>query len=86
MMASSKLRVLPEKCEPIDKKDELKNNIIDWLSKNKVGWSTGCVKTTGVSFLNDFTNIIWEVDGYHEQLAQRIHGVPPLPELQHFKG
>ena len=51
MMASSKFRVLPEKCDPINKKVELKNNIIDWLSKNKVGWSAGCVETTGVYFL-----------------------------------
>ena len=84
MMASSRRLILPEKCHPVNKKAELKNDIIDWLSKNKVGWSTGCVNTTGVSFLKELTNIFWDIDGYHEQLAQCSHNVPP--ELQHFKG
>ena len=84
MMSSSKLHIVPEKCDPINKKAELKNDIIDWLSKNKVGWSGGSVRTSGVSFLNDLTKVPWSIDGYHEQLAQRSHGLPP--ELQHFKG
>ena len=37
-----------------------------------------------MSFLKELTNIFWDIDGYHEQLAQRSHSVPP--ELQHFKG
>ena len=83
MMATSKVRFLPEKLNSnINKKHKLKNDIIEWLRKNKVGWSAWCVKTSGADFLIDLSDVFWNLDGYHEQLAQRSHGLPA--ELQHF--
>ena len=76
---------LPEKYETTkNKKFEMKNAVIDWHSKNKVGWEPGSVEGSGWAFVNTVSDVMWDLDGKHESLAARAHGVPQ--ELGHLQG
>lgn len=77
---------LPDKwrIESPNKKLELKNHLIDWLQKNKLGWESSYAKELGVAFVNTLANTLWFVDGNHRTLADRGHGVPPL--FESFQG
>ena len=84
LMAGSKRRFLPDKSEAANKKSDLKNDVIDWLENNKLGWSGGCIKSSSSFFVNTLTGVLWDVDRYHKQLANGSHGIPN--ELKHFIG
>ena len=70
--------------ETPNKKLELKNHIIDWLQKNKLGWEPAYAKQLGVAFVSTLANTLWFIDGNHRTLADRGHGVSPL--FESFQG
>ena len=43
---------LPEKWNTNNAKLSLKNNIIDWLVKNKLGWQAALAKYVGLMFVS----------------------------------
>lgn len=44
--------------ETPNKKLELKNHLIDWLQKNKLGWDSSYAKQLGVAFVNTLANTL----------------------------
>ena len=67
-----------------NKKLELKNNIIGFLAKNKLGWSASYAEQCGKAFVNILSDVLWYIDGNHHTLKDRGHGVPSLFEA--FQG
>lgn len=51
---------------PVNKKLELKNVIIDWLEKNKLGWEASHAQQQDVGFANCLANMLWMIDGNHK--------------------
>lgn len=75
---------LPSQFIVNNNKDKLKNDVISWLEKNKVGWSKDLAQTQGNKFVNILSNILWDIDGNHSTLASRGYGVPAI--LTQFEG
>ena len=70
---------------PVNKKLELKNVIIDWLEKNKLGWEASHAQQQGLGFLTCLANTLWMIDGNHKTLADPSCYVPDMFEnLQGF--
>lgn len=67
-----------------NKKLDLKNNIIGFLAKNKLGWSAAYAEQCGKAFVNILSDVLWYIDGNHHTLKDRGHGVPALFEA--FQG
>lgn len=84
MKASRDRHYLPSKWKNSNKKLELKNDIIDWLKTNGIGWSSSEKDHLGVQFVNTLGSVFWEIVGNHGTLQQRGCGVPP--ELSSFLG
>ena len=67
-----------------NRKLKLKNDVIDWLRDNKLGWEAAYAKQLGLSFVNILGNTLWALDGNHETLADRSCYVPTM--FQQFQG
>ena len=75
---------LPEKWNATNAKLSLKNSIIDWLAKNKLGWEAALAKHVGLTFVSTLADAIWYVDGNEITLADRSLGIPT--QLHQFQG
>ena len=53
---------LPEKWNTTNAKLRLKNDIIDWLAKNKLGWEAALAKHVGLTFVSTLADAIWYID------------------------
>lgn len=62
----------------------MKNHIIDWLEKEKLGWQTSVAKQVGLIFVNTLSDALWCLDGNGRTLADRSLGIPSL--LCQFQG
>ena len=73
---------LPDKwkMDSPNKKLKLKNDIIDWLQTNKLGWEPLYAQQLGVAFVNTLANTLWMIDGNHQTLADRSC------QIDHFQG
>ena len=67
-----------------NKKLKLKNDIIDWLQTNKLGWEPSYAQQLGVAFVNTLANTLWMIDGNHQTLADRSCQIPEM--FDHFQG
>ena len=59
-------------------KNKLYNSVINWLKKNNLTFSAGCVDTLGKELVTTLTNTFWYIDGYFKTLSDRGHGVPEI--------
>uniref|UniRef100_UPI00358E6566 uncharacterized protein n=1 Tax=Myxine glutinosa TaxID=7769 RepID=UPI00358E6566 len=75
----------------LPQKNKLKNDILQWLQSNKLGWSADSVSSLGLSFVNTLAESLWYVDRNHDTLKQRGCANPisfeqfsnyRMPELQ----
>ena len=62
----------------------MKNNIIEFLQKNKVGWSALSASSMGMQFVNTLSACMLVLDGHHETLAERSCTIPS--ELKFLSG
>ena len=67
-----------------NQKLKLKNDIIDWLQTNKLGWEPSYSQQLGAAFVNALANTLWMIDGNHRTLADRGCQVPTM--FEHFQG
>ena len=67
-------KYIPKKVAEHTSKDKLRNQFIDLLEEQKLGWSNDTVESTGKKFVNVLTDILWYVDGY-EQTITTTHDV-----------
>ena len=65
-------------------KTKIKNDIMEFLQKNKVGWSALNANSMGVQFVNTLSACMWVLDGHHETLAERSCTIPS--ELKFLSG
>ena len=72
---------LPTGCGKINNITRLKNEVIQFLQMNKVGWTA---TNMGMQFVNTLAECLWSIYGHHETLAQRDCGVPD--ELKFLSG
>ena len=84
LQASKSKCNLPNKVVENNKKDKLKNDLIDWLKGNGVGWSEGEKNFLGPQFVNTLSMVLWQIDGNHKTLETRGCDVPLL--LSTFSG
>lgn len=75
---------LPKKWNDVTKQAQLRNDIIEWLHEQKVGWSSSESESLGVQFINTLSSALWEIDGNHHTLDSRGFGVPK--DLAKFQG
>ena len=67
-----------------NKKLELKNDLIDFLEENKLGWTASSAQECGRLFVNTLADVLWYIDGNNNTLADQGHDVPAL--FKAFKG
>ncbi len=86
MESSRSCHTLPQKWQVLvpNRKLSLKNDMIDFLAKNRLGWSASHAQQCGKSFVNILGEVMWNFDGNHQTLYDRGHGVPAL--FSQFKG
>ena len=78
MMQSSCLsNTLPQRWRivTLNKKLELKNDLINFFERNKLGWTASYAKQCGESFVNTLEDVLWYTNGNHQKRADRGHGV-----------
>lgn len=76
MMQSSRLsNSLPRRWQTPNRKLELKNDLIEFLKRNKLGWTASYAQQCGELFVNTLADILWYIDGNHQTLADRGHEV-----------
>ena len=83
LMASSRQTAsLPTKWEikTPNKKLEMKNDLKDFLEKNKLGWDPAHVQQCGTTFINTVVEALWYIDGNHKTLSDRGYPVPTMFE------
>ena len=83
LMASSRqTSSLPTKWEirTPNKKLEMKNDVIDFLEKNKLGWDPSHVQSCGTTFINTLVDSLWYIDGNHQTLTDRGYAIPAMFE------
>ena len=59
-----------------NRKIQLKNDILKWLERNELGWSTDACEQQGNKFINTLTETLWNLDGHAETLKSRGCGIP----------
>ena len=67
-----------------NKKLKLKNDIINWIQTNKLGWEPSHAQQLGVASVNTLANTLRMIDGNHQMLADRSCQVPTM--FDHFQG
>ena len=77
---------LPKKWNPSNAKLKLKNSIIDWLSRKKLGWEAALANQTGLVFVNTVGDALWYINRKEKTLSDRSMGVPcDLQQFMNFK-
>ncbi len=86
MQSSRSCHALPQMWQVLlpNRKRDLKNDIIDFLERNKLGWSPTHAQHCGKLFVNMLAEVLWNIDGNHQTLHDRGHDVPALFRV--FKG
>ena len=59
-------------------KFRLRNSIIDWLERIKLGWSPDVADSHGRNFVLLLTDVLWNLDGHHDTLKSRACAIPPI--------
>ena len=62
---------------------KLKNDMIDCLSENKLGWGSAYSETNGRTFVNTLAEVIRYADGNYQSLHDRGCGIPEM--FSHFQ-
>ena len=82
LLAAQKQPKLPDKVSPEsaakNAKFRLRNSIIDWLDRSKLGWSQERADSHGRSFVLLLTDVLWHLDGHHSTLKTRACAVPQM--------
>jgi len=80
LMEEAGKHVCPEKVDIVCKynKQKLFNDVIDFLLKNKLGWTKDSVLSQGKSFASQLEDILWQLDGHHEKLAAQSCAIPEM--------
>ena len=80
MQSSRSSNALPQRWQIVtpNRKLEMKNDLLDFLERNKLGWTASYIQQCGESFVNMLANVLWYIDGNHQTLADCGHGVPAL--------
>lgn len=69
----------------IDRKQALRNDIIDWIRNHGGGWTQSYANTQGKQFITSLTEAIWYIDMRdHKKLEERSYHIPAL--LHEFFG
>ena len=82
MQGARNRTVLPDKWNNANAKSKLKNDIIDWLAKNELGWEVESAKRVGQMFVNTLGDALWYIDGNAKTLRDRSLGIPT--QLEQF--
>ena len=53
----------------------LKNDVIEWLAQNQLGWEKAFAESVGRTFVNTLADVLWYIDGNFATLHDRGCGV-----------
>jgi len=66
-------------------KQKLYNDVIDYLLKNKLGWTKDSVLSLGKLFVSQLVKILWQLEGHHEKMAAHSCAIPAGFRITMFK-
>ena len=73
-MSASRTLTLPNKIIQIkNKKQQLYNDLIEHLESNNIMWYADEVADDGEKFLTDMVDLLWYIDGHHDDLTTEIN-------------
>ena len=73
--AKIKTAVPDKKLETGNKKNQLKNDVIDFLVKNKLGWDPAHAASIGCTFVNTVSDSLWYINGNFSSLSSTVPGL-----------
>ena len=62
---------------------KVKNDMIDCLSENTLGWESSYSETNSCTFVNTLVEVIWYADGNFQTLHDHGCGIPEM--FSHFQ-
>ena len=65
-------------------KQRLMNKVIEFLVAKECAWHGSEVSSAGTSLVNALTDILWTIDGHHNELGSQGHKIPS--SFSHFNG
>ena len=85
LMRSSRLQsqpaLPPTIVEPRNKKQQLHNDFISFLSKKGFKWRAGETASSGETFIKAMVDTLWEIDGQHDVFKERFFQFPLVSSL-----
>ena len=66
----------PTIAEPRNKKQQLHNDLISFLSKKHLKWHAGEIASSGETFMKTMVDTLWEIDEQHDVFKERCFPIP----------
>ena len=79
-MTRSKQLDLPKRLQGNNATDEIYNDILDILRKEKVGWSVTVVETVGGKFVKLLMDTLWHITSHFDYFSERGAKLPVVFE------
>ena len=77
LMSASVRPSLPRRVTRVtNKKQQLRNDIIDYLEAHNLTWCAQQVATEGERFVACLVDLMWYIDGHHEVFQHRSNAIP----------
>ena len=77
LMSASVRPSLPRRVTRVtNKKQQLRNDIIDYLEVHNLTWCAQQVATEGERFVACLVDLMWYIDGHHEVFQHRSNAIP----------
>ena len=62
--------------EPRNKKQQLRNNVISFLSNQDLKWHGSKIPSSGEAFVKAMVDTLWQIDGQHDVFKSRNSPIP----------
>lgn len=63
-----------------NKKQQLRNDLLDFLAERELIFPRGQVSSSGEAFISSLVNMLWYIDGLHHVFNERNYRIPILFE------
>ena len=66
----------PKIAEPKNKKQQLRNDVISFLSNKELKWHGSEIPSSGEAFMKAMVDTLWQIDGQHDVFKSRNFPIP----------
>ena len=79
-MSAQRITSLPKRIEKekMSKKDNLYNAVLEFLTKENVGWNQLDVDGVGIRFVSALVDTLWYIDGHHQVFEKQGLKIPDV--------